>query len=75
MPAHACPSQVSYERTSHLLMTRWRDGDGQPQLHLFGQVKRIVKRWLDEKRLACKGGTYSQPVPRRLDRRHSATML
>ena len=52
------PSQVIYELTSHLLMTRWRDGNGEPQLHLFGQLKRIVKQWLDEKRLDCKGGTY-----------------
>jgi type III restriction enzyme len=52
------PSQVVYELTSHLLMTRWRDTDGEPQLHLFGQLKRIVKQWLDEKRLDCKGGTF-----------------
>ena len=52
------PSQVVYELTSHLLLSKWRDADGEPQLHLFGQLKRIVKQWLDEKRLACKGGTY-----------------
>ena len=52
------PSQVVYELTSHLLMTRWRDANGEPQLHLFGQLKRIVKQWLDEKCLVCKGGTY-----------------
>lgn len=52
------PSQVVYEITSHLLMTRWRDADGAPQLHLFGQLKRIVKQWLDEHRLVCKEGTY-----------------
>jgi type III restriction enzyme len=52
------PSQVIYELTSHLLMTRWRDANGEPQLHLFGQLKRIVKQWLDEKCLVCKGGTY-----------------
>jgi type III restriction enzyme len=52
------PSQVIYELTSHLLLTRWRDANGEPQLHLFGQLKRIVKQWLDEKSLVCKGGTY-----------------
>ncbi|TAK72116.1 MAG: restriction endonuclease [Betaproteobacteria bacterium] len=52
------PSQVVYELTSHLLLTKWRDADGAPQLHLFGQLKRIVKQWLDEKRLDCRGGTY-----------------
>jgi type III restriction enzyme len=50
-------SQVVYELTSHLLMTRWRDGDGIPQLALFGQLKRIVREWLDN-HLVCKGGTY-----------------
>src|SRR5690606_42151856 len=36
------PSQVVYELTSHLLLTRWRDADGEPQLHLFGQLKAIA---------------------------------
>lgn len=52
------PSQVVYELTSHFLMTRWRDANGDPQLHLFGQLKRMVKQWLDEKCLICRGGTY-----------------
>ena len=51
------PSQVVYELTSHLVMTKWRDADGDPQLHLFGQLKRIVRDWL-EGHLVCKGGTY-----------------
>ncbi len=51
------PSQVAYELTSHLLMTKFRDSDGQPMLHLFGQLKRIVRQWLDN-HLVCKGGTY-----------------
>ncbi len=52
------PSQVVYELTSHFLMTRWRDANGDPQLHLFGQLKRVVKQWLDEQCLICRGGTY-----------------
>jgi type III restriction enzyme len=52
------PSQVIYELTSHLLLTKWRDANGEPQLHLFGQLKRIVRQWLDEGRLECRGGTY-----------------
>jgi type III restriction enzyme len=51
------PSQVVYELTSHLVNTKWRDGNGDPQLHLFGQLKRIARQWLDEY-LVCKGGTY-----------------
>jgi type III restriction enzyme len=51
------PSQVVYELTSHLVNTKWRDGNGDPQLHLFGQLKRIARQWLDAY-LVCKGGTY-----------------
>ena len=51
------PSQVVYELTSHLLLTKWRDANGEPQLHLFGQLKRIAREWLDGY-LVCKGGTY-----------------
>jgi type III restriction enzyme len=50
-------SQVLYELTSHLLLSRFRDADGEPQLHLFGQLKRIARQWLDAY-LQCKGGTY-----------------
>ena len=51
------PSQVVYELSSHLLMTRFRDANGEPQLHLFGQLKRIARQWLDGY-LVCTGGTY-----------------
>ncbi|HQR03661.1 MAG: DEAD/DEAH box helicase family protein [Proteobacteria bacterium] len=50
-------SQVIYELTSHLLLSRFRDDDGEPRLHLFGQLKRIVREWLDA-HLVCKGSTY-----------------
>lgn len=50
-------AQVAYELTAHLVLTRWRDADGDPQLHLFGQLKRITRQWL-EQCLVCKGGTY-----------------
>jgi type III restriction enzyme len=51
------PSQVIYELTSHLLLSRWRDANGEPQLQLFGQLKRIVKEWINN-HLECKGKTY-----------------
>jgi type III restriction enzyme len=50
-------SQVLYELTSHLVLTKWRDPDGNPKLHLFGQLKRIAREWL-EGYLICSGGTY-----------------
>ncbi|OWY40967.1 restriction endonuclease [Xenophilus sp. AP218F] len=43
--------------TQHLLMTKWRDPGEEPQLHLFGQLKRITREWL-ENWLDCKGDTY-----------------
>jgi type III restriction enzyme len=51
------PSQVLYELTSHLVLHRWRDPGEEAKLHLFGQLKRIAKQWLDGY-LICKGGTY-----------------
>jgi type III restriction enzyme len=43
--------------TKRLLYTKWRDPGEEPKLHLFGQLKRIAKQWLDGY-LVCKGGTY-----------------
>ena len=57
---HTCdvrPSQVLYELTSHLVLNRWREPGEDPKLHLFGQLKRVAKQWLDGY-LVCKGGTY-----------------
>jgi type III restriction enzyme len=51
------PSQVVYELTSHLVLDKFRDANGEPELHLFGQLKRIARQWLDGY-LVCKGGTY-----------------
>jgi type III restriction enzyme len=51
------PSQVLYELTSHLVLTQFRDADGNPKLYLFGQLKRIAKQWIDGC-LQCIGGTY-----------------
>ena len=37
-------------------MSKFRDADGEPRLHLFGQLKRIVREWVSD-HLDCKGGT------------------
>jgi type III restriction enzyme len=50
-------STLLFHLTQRLLYTKWRDPDGEAQLHLFGQLKRITKQWLDTC-LVCKGGTY-----------------
>jgi len=51
------PSQVLYELSSHLVLTKWRDPGEDPKLHLFGQLKSIARQWIDGY-LVCKGGTY-----------------
>jgi len=51
------PSTLLYHLTQHLLFTKWRDAGGEPKLHLFGQLKRIAREWL-ENHLECRGGTY-----------------
>ncbi len=51
------PSTLLFHLTKRLLYTKWRDPGEEPKLHLFGQLKRITKQWLDTC-LVCKGGTY-----------------
>jgi type III restriction enzyme len=51
------PSTLLFHVTQRLLYTKWRDPGEAPKLHLFGQLKRITKQWLDNC-LVCKGGTY-----------------
>lgn len=51
------PSTLVFHLTQRLLYTKWRDPGEEPKLHLFGQLKRITKQWLDTC-LICKGETY-----------------
>ena len=51
------PSTLVFHVTQRLLYTKWRDPGEEPKLHLFGQLKRITKQWLDTC-LVCKGDTY-----------------
>ncbi|MCC6269197.1 MAG: DEAD/DEAH box helicase family protein [Dehalococcoidia bacterium] len=50
-------SSLVFQVTQRLLYTKWRDPGEEAKLHLFGQLKRITKQWLDTC-LVCKGGTY-----------------
>lgn len=52
------PSTLVFNVTQRLLYTKWRDPGEEPKLHLFGQLKRITKQWLDTC-LVCKGDTYA----------------
>ena len=49
-------STILFHLTQRLLYTKWRDPGEEPKLHLFGQLKRIARQWLDTC-LICKGGT------------------
>ncbi len=51
------PSTLLFHLTQRLLYTKYRDPGKEPKLHLFGQLKRITRQWLDGF-LVCKGGTY-----------------
>jgi len=50
-------STLLYHLTKRLLITKWRDPNEEPDLHLFGQLKRITRHWLDN-HLECVGGTF-----------------
>jgi len=50
-------STLIFHLTKRLIYTKYRDPGEEPRLHLFGQLKRITKDWLDQC-LICKGGTY-----------------
>ncbi|WP_141440775.1 BPTD_3080 family restriction endonuclease [Vreelandella titanicae] len=50
-------SSLLFHLTQRLLITKWRDPGEEPKLHLFGQLKRITRQWLDGC-LVCKGDTY-----------------
>ncbi len=55
------PSTLLFHVTQRLLYTKWRDPGEEPKLHLFGQLKRITKQWLDTC-LVCTGGTYPAQI-------------
>jgi type III restriction enzyme len=51
------PSSISYHLAKHLLYTRFRDPGQEPPLNLFYEIQRIVRQWIDQGYLVCKGGT------------------
>ena len=50
-------STITFYLAKHLLYTRFRDHGQEPPLHLFGQIKRIARYWIDQGYLVCQGGT------------------
>jgi type III restriction enzyme len=55
------PPRCCFTSPSGLLYTKWRDPGEEPKLHLFGQLKRIVKEWLDT---CLVPGARATPTPR-----------
>ena len=53
---------IGFHLSKHLLFTKYRDPGEEPRLHLFGQLKAIVRQWLDAGNLRCTGGTFPAQV-------------
>ena len=50
-------STIAFDLSKHLLYKYFRDKDQQPKIHLFGDVKRIARQWINGGYLRCKGNT------------------
>ena len=50
-------NKLVYNLTKELVFTKFRDAGDEPELHLFGPLKRITRQWLDN-HLDCRGSTY-----------------
>ncbi len=50
-------SSIPFHLAQHLVMAKYRDPGEPPKMHLFGQLKRIARQWLDTS-LVCSGGTH-----------------
>ena len=55
-------STILFHLARHLLYNKYRDPGEEPKLHLFGQLKRITRQWLEGGYLRCTGGTYPAQV-------------
>lgn len=51
------PATVVFHLTKHLLEHHWREPGEPAPLHLFGPLKQLARRWLDE-HLVCVHGTF-----------------
>jgi type III restriction enzyme len=51
-------STILFHLAKHLLYQKYRDPGEEPKLHLFGQLKRITRQWMEGGYLRCTGGTY-----------------
>jgi type III restriction enzyme len=56
------PATILFHLSKHLLFTKYRDPGAEPKLHLFGQLKRVVRQWMDGGYLRSTGGSYPAQV-------------
>ena len=49
------PSEISFNLAKYLLYTHFRDQDGVPKQHLFPQIQRIARLWIDGGYLVTRG--------------------
>ncbi len=47
----------------YLLYSYFKDADGEPKLHLFYQIQRVVRRWIDEGYLGMQGWYWAVDAP------------
>ena len=64
------PATILFHLSRHLLFTKYRDPGQEPRLHLFGQLKRIVRQWMDGGHLQCAGCYLPRPGPLPRNCRH-----
>jgi type III restriction enzyme len=55
-------STILFRLARHLITHKYRDHGEAPKMHLFGQMKRITRQWLDGGYLKCIGGTHMGQV-------------
>ena len=68
-------STVILHLATHLVKTKYPDGQGIPKHHLILKMKKVVREWLDQC-LVCKGGTnHGQLVYRKIADRACDRML
>jgi type III restriction enzyme len=49
------PSEISFHLAKRLLLSRYRETGEDPPMHLFGDLQRVVRRWITEGYLVAKG--------------------
>ncbi len=49
------PSEISFHLAKRLLYSRFRDPGEDPPMHLFGDLQRVCRRWIQEGYLTAKG--------------------